>query len=372
MIRVAHLVGTAKPGGVETVVRNIATYLDRNELEMSVIVLGEDGPLSEELRQLGVEVQVVGEDGRGNLVATARMWRALRAGAFDIVHAHTGGRLNRLVTRASTNARIIAHVHGIPGSLADDFRFRRPAARAFLKKLTFGSDHVLTCSAWMTAAAGALLPEKSSMVTTLYGGVDLNRFAPGHATDFTSKDRGDSARRVTVGFIGRLVEQKGLPYLLEAASIVGKKRPSARFLVVGDGPMRSGIEEQLKSPAHSNVILTGALADIRPILYQCDITVMSSEWEPFGLTNIESMAMGVPVVAFDIDGIGEAVVNEETGLLVRHRDSAALADAIIRLIDDSALRSRLGMHGRAISRKLFDARDMVRSLESVYSRLVGS
>jgi glycosyltransferase involved in cell wall biosynthesis len=100
-----------------------------------------------------------------------------------------------------------------------------------------------------------------------------------------------------------------------------------------------------------------------------DVLAVPSEWEAFGIVNLEAMASAKPVVAFDTDGIPEAIVHGETGLLVPHRDSRALASAIAQLLDDALLRRRMGAAGRQKVEQRFDVRRMTQKLESFYENV---
>ncbi|MGB9879805.1 MAG: glycosyltransferase family 4 protein, partial [Anaerolineae bacterium] len=113
------------------------------------------------------------------------------------------------------------------------------------------------------------------------------------------------------------------------------------------------------------VVFTGHLADVRPALAAMDVFVHPGDPEPFGLVNIEAMAMGKPVVAFAHGALPEIVLDRDTGLLVPPEDEAALAEAVITLLQDRALRKRMGEAGRARVEAQFTAQRMVETVEKV-------
>jgi glycosyltransferase involved in cell wall biosynthesis len=112
--------------------------------------------------------------------------------------------------------------------------------------------------------------------------------------------------------------------------------------------------------------LLGARRDIPAVMTAMDLLTVPSEWEPFGIVCIEAMSAGKAVIAYDVDGIPEVVQRERTGFLVSAHDSQAFAACVLRVVDDAALRHRLGEAGRVRARDRFDARTMVRALESIY------
>lgn len=336
---------------------------------MTVCVLGDEGVVTDALCSYGVRIEVLGRTRNSPLHRARWLLRVIRENSFDIIHAHTGGRLPRLMARIVTGARIISHLHGLPPGMSESFRARKPKAAGFIADAALGADLLLTCSAWMTDGVRILLNDAKA-VHTLYAGVDVP-WLDAHPPPSTSREAlGVGADAVVIGFIGRLVEQKGVMYLLDAAAAMAARRPGAVFVVVGDGPLRPSLEARTAKLGLRNVRFVGEVTDVRPLLSACDIMVMTSEWEPFGIVNLESMAMGKPVVAFDVDGIPESVVNDETGLLVPHRDVLALTHALLRLHDDAGLRNRLGVAGRRKVTEAFSAERTARTLEGIYAGLM--
>jgi glycosyltransferase involved in cell wall biosynthesis len=173
-------------------------------------------------------------------------------------------------------------------------------------------------------------------------------------------------------FVGRLRYYKGLEYLLEALC----ELPRAQLIVVGTGPMdRAWRAHARRLGVDDRVVFVGAVRDAElPAYYAaCDIFVLpsSERSEAFGLVQLEAMAAGKPVVSTEL-GTGTSFVNAdgETGLVVPARDARALAAAITRLIDEPALRARMGAAGRARVLREFTAEKMVDQIMAVYDNLI--
>lgn len=140
---------------------------------------------------------------------------------------------------------------------------------------------------------------------------------------------------ILIGNIGRLSEQKGMEYFIEAASIVNKERPQARFYIVGSGEDENKLKQLSKDLLPKNILtFMGYRSDIQNLMSQMDFIVLSSLWEGLPLTPIEAFSVGKTIVATAVDGTIEIVENEKNGLLVNARDSKELAKAIIKLIDN--------------------------------------
>jgi glycosyltransferase involved in cell wall biosynthesis len=164
--------------------------------------------------------------------------------------------------------------------------------------------------------------------------------------------------------VARLDEQKGHRYLLEAAVEI----PEAVFVLVGDGPERAALEKQVHQlKLEDRVLFFGFRNDIQNWLSACDLFVLPSLYEGLPIAVLEAMAAGKPVIATDIPGNREAVVDGLTGCLVAPQDPRSLAVAIRSLLADSALRKRMGQAGREIVSQKFSMKEMVRQVTEVYT-----
>ena len=148
--------------------------------------------------------------------------------------------------------------------------------------------------------------------------------------------------------VAALVDHKGHRYLVEAMPHVLRAVPDAHLVVFGEGELRGALERQIKDLAlDKHVILAGFREDVLQLVKSADLFVMSSVTEGLGSTVLDAMAMRLAVVGTRAGGIPEAVVHGETGLLVPTADSRALADAMVRLLRDTARRQQMGEKGHA-------------------------
>lgn len=172
-----------------------------------------------------------------------------------------------------------------------------------------------------------------------------------------------------VGNVAALAAHKGQKHLVAAARHVVRKLPNTRFLIIGEGDLRTALEKQIKDLglAH-HVLLTGFRPDAVGLIKTLDLFVMSSVTEGLGSVVLEAMACRRAVVGTRAGGIPEAVIDGETGLLVPAQDDEAMAGAIVRLLDDDALRERFGEAGRARVEAHFSVDRMVAGTLDVYRR----
>jgi glycosyltransferase involved in cell wall biosynthesis len=199
----------------------------------------------------------------------------------------------------------------------------------------------------------------------IYCGVDLKRFVP---VDMVNAKRFLGLQgNVVVGAVGRLIPRKGYDYLLRAMPDIKEVFSNVKIVLAGDGEE----EENLRLLANEldvqeNVVFLGNRKDIPDVLSSFDVFVLPSLSEGLGVVILEAFAAGKPVIASNVEGIPEMVIDEENGFLVPIKDSDALAERIITLLKDPLLASRMGKKGRRLVEENFDINNKIREYESLY------
>jgi glycosyltransferase involved in cell wall biosynthesis len=177
-----------------------------------------------------------------------------------------------------------------------------------------------------------------------------------------------------VGAVGRLTWEKGLPYFIEAAKKITDSgwqiTDKVKYLIVGEGELEGNLRLKVKSlRLEEKVIFTGFRKDVREILGAIDILVVPSLREGFPMITLEAMAMAKPIIATNIDGITEQITDGINGILTPPKDSSAIAQAIIRLINDRESGRKLGLAARKRVEQEFSVEKMVAETEKVYLSL---
>ncbi len=255
-------------------------------------------------------------------------------------------------------------VHMIHGVLADEYEqakqagyasIRNRAVNYFMGRLAKLEEQaaqdaslIVTISNYSLQNIHNYYHVDSSKVRIVPNGVDIERFKPAPDREASRKQFG-LGKEPCVLFVGSLIPRKGLPLLVEAAKKVVKEQPEAKFLLVGDGPLRQHLANSIDAGNLSGNFrfLSNVADDMLPAAYGCaDVFVLPSIQEGQGIVLLEAQASGVPVVAFDIGGVKETVRSGETGLLAKKADSDGLADSMLRLLRDKSLREKMGQSGR--------------------------
>ncbi len=152
---------------------------------------------------------------------------------------------------------------------------------------------------------------------------------------------------ILIGNIGRLSEQKGMSYFIEAAEIVRKTHPETRFYIIGDGEERKQLEHQVEEKDMEDfVIFLGYRSDIQNAISQLDFIVLSSLWEGLPLTPIEAYSVGRTVIGTAIEGTAEIIRNGVDGFLVEPKDPKAIAEKIIYLVENPEVKIRMDIEAR--------------------------
>ena len=204
---------------------------------------------------------------------------------------------------------------------------------------------------------------------TVHEGIDLGRIDAAPPANL-HEDLWLPHHAPIVGNVAALVPHKGQRHFIEAARLVLPHVPDARFVIAGEGELRSALEKQIKDHhLEKHVILAGFRPDVLSMHKAFDVFVMSSITEGLGTSLIDAMGASKPIVATTVGGIPEVVVDGETGFLVPPRDHEAMASAIIRLLTNDNLRRRMGAAARVRAESRFSAERMVQETLRVYQRV---
>jgi glycosyltransferase involved in cell wall biosynthesis len=183
---------------------------------------------------------------------------------------------------------------------------------------------------------------------------------------------GISPGELIIGVFGRLEVQKGHRFLFEALPSILTRVPALKVLVVGDGVLRTSLEQQVRDlQLSSAVVFAGYRTDSMPLMSICDVITLPSLYEGMPLVPIEAAALGKPVVATAVDGTREVVVDGLTGKLVPPADSSALARTLLELLLQPERRHAFGQEARVRAQKEFSLEHQLAETASIYEQLLG-
>jgi glycosyltransferase involved in cell wall biosynthesis len=206
-------------------------------------------------------------------------------------------------------------------------------------------------------------------VSLIYNGVDLERYNHQQPCCTLHEDYSIPEDAQIVGVVARLEAEKGHRTLLEAWPLVLAAQPRAWLLIVGEGSERDSLEAEAASLGISDrVVFTGRREDVPAVTAALDVSVLPSYREAQGLSVLEAMALGRPVVASRVGGIPEMIEDGVSGLLVPPNDREALASAIVRLLADHPFADMIAKRGHDLVHDRFCVELMVNSIEAIYDQ----
>ena len=212
-------------------------------------------------------------------------------------------------------------------------------------------------------------------VRLVHNGLDAGRFSRHYSKEEKEKikrDYGLKEKGKVVGNIARLVKVKGQEYILHAAKEILKVRPRTQFLIVGGGKEKDRLVDLAKRlDITASVFFTGSLKKVEDVLAIMDIFVFPAFWqEGFGLSILEAMVSGLPVVASNVGGVYTLVKDNKTGFLVPAKDVSSLIDALLRLLDDKKLAFQMGHTGRELAVRDFSLDKVVSQIVDIYKEVL--
>ncbi|HEV8361602.1 MAG TPA: glycosyltransferase family 4 protein [Candidatus Thermoplasmatota archaeon] len=298
-------------------------------------------------------------------------WLARRARTFDVLHAHSYGyhhTLAALLAARLARTPMVLTPHFHPHWSMELGARRQQLRGAFDATLGWTQRTQPDAIVCVSRAEAALLAARAGKVRVIPNGVDPAPWAAARGEGLRARL---GVRGPVALYVGRLAGNKGLPTLLDAWA----RLPAGDLLVVGEGHLRAQVEERAARPdLAGRVRLLGPVPDaqLREATAACDVLVLPSEYEAFGIVLLEAMAAGKPCVAARAGGMPEVVEDGVTGLLVPHGDAAALAAALAQLANDPKLAAAMGRAGQQRVQDRYTWSAVAERTEALYRELTAS
>ncbi|RMF97814.1 MAG: colanic acid biosynthesis glycosyltransferase WcaL, partial [Candidatus Schekmanbacteria bacterium] len=289
--------------------------------------------------------------------------------SFDIIHCHFGtiGIMGLFLKESGISGKLVTSFHGY-----DINCYPKTAGMDVYKNLFRKGDFFTANTSFIRNKAIALGCDEKK-ISILPMGIRTERF---QLCEKKNKKKGDELLILTVG---RLVEEKGHRYALEALAKLRGKYKNVKYIIAGDGPLKKDLENLAGNLGMSDaVVFLGLVSDEKIIdcynsadifLFPSIVSADGAE-EGQGLVLVEAQAAGLPVVATSIGGIPETVNVDKSAYLVPEKDSDALAEKIVHLIEDPEKRMKMGEEGRCYVKEKYDITNLSKQLIGIYQKLL--
>lgn len=381
-IRILYLIETLGHGGAEHQLVATLLGLDRRRFEPVVCHFRKPDFLASKLAEAGIRVQCLdvlpGKQHWPELVW--RLHSLAREARVDLIHTSLfeadilGGMAGRLAGIPVVST--LCNVAGERVRLTDNprnnlFKFH-VANWMWGGALRRWHKHSIAISEAVLKSTAATFRVDPSRMTVIYRGLDESKERP-------NVDKMELLNRLGLPdadpfllAVGRLAPQKGHKYLIAALPEVVRRFPRAQLAIVGEGWLGPQLMAQAKAlGVQDRVTLLGKRTDVPHLMAACDAFVFPSLFEGLGVSLLEASLIGCACISTETGPIPEIITHDVTGLLVPPGDSDRLAEAIIRLAGDPALRQRLGNAARDNAKSRFMLADKVADLERCYTRVLG-
>ena len=372
-MRVVHIIKVTRISGAERHLLLLLSGLIQRGVDARLVILVErDNPMDymlAEARNRAIPITRLTIRRDYDLALLWQLRALLRDQKPDLVHTHLvhADLFGYVAARAAGVRRVISSRHN-----DDQFRYR-PRWRRIHRRLWRWYAGGIAISESIKRFAIEVEGAPAEKITVVHYGIDfawLNDDDVEAARQKLRAELGLERDALILGMVCRLVEQKGVPYALEAVRRIKKKYPRARLVIAGDGEKADELRRLTSALGIADrVHWLGWRSDAAELMAAFDLLLVPSLGEGFGLVLLEAMARRVPVIASRVGAIPEVIAHGETGILIEPRDVDALAQAMARLLDDRALRKYMGLLGAARLEERFSVERMVEGTIAVYQRI---
>ncbi len=375
-IKILHIQVLPIMSGVQKAMLDILERLDRNKYAITILCNAE-GELTEAAARLNINIIILPELRREinplfDVFAFIKLFRLIKKNRFLLVHTHSSksGFIGRLAARA---AGVRCVVHTVQGFAFHEYSSRLSTFMIGLMERIAGlvTDRIIFVNQYDRKMALKMKLTSAEKMITIPNGIDLSQFNVTEPLPVPADLVGIVKRGGIVGMVARLWEQKAPQDFIRSIPVVVNTIPDAKFLVIGDGHLKDKLvklSQELNISDH--VLFLGWRQDVKALLKLLDVFVLTSLWEGLSVSILEAMASGKPVVATNIKGNNELVVDGETGFLVPAKNPQMVGEKVLYLLMNRTLAQKMGLKGYQRVRENFSIQTTIGKINQLYDTLL--
>jgi glycosyltransferase involved in cell wall biosynthesis len=362
-LKIVHLVTSLEVGGAQHNMLLGLPRLDRDRYEHHIVSIMNRMQMRQQFLKAGIGVHTLGLSNKTDLAVALRLRSLLKQLRPDILHTY--------LIHGNVLGRIVGRLGGVPVIIGSELTIGQAGrlGRLVTKLTNPLTDAVEVNSETGGKAIVADLGVQPEKVEVVLPGLDLEVFGRSESRTAIRTELGLDTKQHLVLYIGRLRPVKGVDFGIKAFAQALATQPDMHMALAGEGEQRQHLENLTSELGISEkVTFLGVRNDLADVLSAADSVLMPSLTEGFPRVAIEAMASSKPVIATRVGGTPEAIVDDQTGILVPARDIDAMASAITRLVTDPDLQSRLGSSARQRTEQHYSAASYVARLDQMYQR----
>jgi len=361
--------GSPSWGGIEIYILRTIEKLTELGNEVSLLCPPHSN-IEKNAREKGIKAYPILKRGAGRFDSIVNLRKLLKENKFEVIHTHLSNDL-WVIVPALRNSR-----HKTKLILSKCMASGVKKKDILHKQLYNRTDTIIAVSNFIKQNVLDTCPVNESKVDVVPDAIDLTRFNPAlYDGKKIRNELGINESTIVVGMVGRMSPGKGHETLFATARMLmgTDYETKIRFLVIGGASFGEDkyemnlMETVKKDHSEKMIIFKGFQNDVAHFLSAMDIFAFPSNEESFGGAALEAMAMNLPVVASDAGGVPDIVINNETGILIPRNDPKALSDALIKLVENTELRTKFGLNGRKRVEQHFEMTSNMKKFEKIYA-----
>ena len=371
-IRLLYIITALNIGGAEMMLYRKLQCLNRDQFEVVVVSLIDKGHLGKSIEtELGIPVYELGLKRFINFYkAVSYLGKIIKDYKPDIVHSHMfhANIFSRVIRLFFYYPILICTIHNLDEKGRRKSAYWREKAYRFTDRMADFTTQVSRAGLAKYLSIGAVSPGKLAFMPN---GIDLSLFKID--AKISVDLRRDLSFEDSFVFlaVGSLTFQKDYPNMLNAFLKVSEKEPAAVLVIVGEGPLKNDLRKLcIEMGLTDKVKFLGLRTDVPVLMKMADCFVMSSAWEGLPIVLLEAAAAGLPIIATNVGGNSEVVLDGENGFLVLSKDSDALGNAMLKIVRmPENIRAKFGVKGYNHVSNNYDIRQVTEKWEKIYTAM---
>ncbi len=373
MPRILHIINKLDIGGAEVMILDILKYANRDEFDYHILLPYGKGELDNRAKSYGINLHYLDADkSSGKMKLLKQGVDKIRELKPDLIHTHT--RFSDLIglyggKRAGVKTRIIT-IHAAGLYFLDSMPLHEGIIEYFVVRY---ASHFVVISKGVGEYIQKFGNVNPNYITLIYNGIDPERVCPERTTnrDAVRQKLGISKDEFVIVSMGRLIHEKGFDILLDEFKTYRDKTGNGKLIIIGDGKESGKLKEKAsKLNMAEHVIFTGKISNPSELMRTSDCFVLASRKEGFGITILEAMANGIPVIASDTGGIPEIIRDGENGILVDIKQKGSISKAIESMQSDREMVEKFIVAGKTTALEKFHVKHTSARYEDLYRELL--
>ena len=367
MKKILHLVATGKLSGAEKVVFDIANNLNKEKYSVIIACAGEQ--LRQYYSSYNLDTRII-DISKLNLLQINKLRKLIIDEGIDLIHAHdVKASIASQIAASKLKVNVISHIHGNYLWLCNNFIMK--SIDCYFRKRYFLT---IACSEevvkFYTKYNRKFDLNKLTIMGNCFNFNDLNKIEIKKKEDI-KLEYGINNDKFIFGYIGRLIELKGVDLLIKSFSKFLTKHKDAMLVIVGDGDSKSYLQELCKKlDIEHNIIFAGYKKNVYDYLNMFNTFIMPSKYEGIPIVILEAMAMKKIIISTNVGGIPEVIINNETGILLEERTEECLEKNMEFVYENYAKAEELGIQGNNFLVKNRNINNYIKELEKVYDNAI--